>query len=132
MNLIRKGLYINPCCFVCRKGREDTTHAIWSCKKAREIWDVFFPNLNENISPLRIEESIDCWWEWLSGKLSEEDKDKVAIIIWSVWNHRNRTTLDNAKADPNKLIRMIKKNLSEQRKMVEKNLIAGSGESLKN
>lgn len=45
VNLIEKGMDLNPLCAFCRCSREDVNHIFWDCKQVRKIWSIFFPKL---------------------------------------------------------------------------------------
>lgn len=112
-NLNKKGMDIIPLCDLCKSKEESTTHVVWLCKFSKEIWSKFIPNsicfLNmcrPNWKPIDI-------WQGLLNTLSEEEKKTTIIIIWNLWQFRNRVVLEKSSADQTNLCRLIEASLKD-------------------
>lgn len=130
-NLIAKGLDINPICDLCRKSREDINHVMWSCKQVKQIWMELFLNLMYVSSFCRKEIKMSECWEEISRSLSKEKVEQIAIAQWTIWNFRNKVTINKEQPDFTILKRWIRRNLIEQTKRTS-NLPDHRAESLRN
>lgn len=45
VNLVRRKLLIDSICPQCKKGPEDTLHALWTCPLLSTVWQVVFSDL---------------------------------------------------------------------------------------
>lgn len=67
LNLINRGMDINPCSMMCRVALESSVHSLWSCKKARNIWSELFPSLMEDANLCREGLDMAMIWDMVSG-----------------------------------------------------------------
>lgn len=89
-NLNRRGMDINPLCLFCRKATENSSHIFWRCKKVRIFWESIFPNLNLVSIPCREDEDMLTVWDAITKDMDREEVENAAILLWSLWNCRNK------------------------------------------
>ncbi|KAF7825238.1 ribonuclease H [Senna tora] len=86
LNVHRRGVQCDTCCFTCCDKVESETHLFLRCPKARELWFAsplgFFPTLDDQNS------FRDWFWDRLA-KDSNEIICWIALICWSIWKRRN-------------------------------------------
>ncbi|CAH9087489.1 unnamed protein product [Cuscuta epithymum] len=82
-NLRKKGVLIDGGCKLCGLPGEDSDHALRSCSKAEEVWQLVGINTGGPQMELN---------QWLRQQLEREDagaRCRVLAIIWSLWKRRN-------------------------------------------
>ncbi|XP_060965592.1 uncharacterized protein LOC115720043 [Cannabis sativa] len=72
---------------ICNRDKESITHALFFCKRARQVWQLSAFGLDKIISPhMSLNEIIlHLAATWSSSKL-----EQFATLLWSIWNERNR------------------------------------------
>lgn len=83
--LARRKVIVEDRCAACG-GKESSTHALWNCSMAFEVWKEFeinFPRWNNTQCDF-----IKVYWK-LRGEVSNIDWNVFAILVWSIWNNRN-------------------------------------------
>ncbi|KAF4370557.1 hypothetical protein F8388_020143 [Cannabis sativa] len=82
INLIHRGMTIDPLCNQCGQNVESLPHALWSCDKAKAAWKLL-PYYNQ------IRESKGCSIG-IRHQLCKEESEEVIKILWAIWENRNR------------------------------------------
>lgn len=82
-NLRAHHVPVNAACPLCLEAQEDSSHALFMCTRAQDIWSslglwevVGF----ENIS------NIQDWWLHICNSASEMNLHRICICSWAIWN----------------------------------------------
>lgn len=65
MNIIKKGIQINPLCSFCRSFEESTKHILWECKVVKSIWKQFIPLMFGLFALNRETWTSHDYWSWM-------------------------------------------------------------------
>lgn len=121
VNIRKKGIDLNPLCTICGKKLEPSCHLIWDCKISKEVWRTFIPNSSPLFSLCKDNWSAMDHWNWMVDKLNREDLSKGVIIMWAIWNHRNKSSVSKSQQSQILLFPTIEANLQERKKGYLKN-----------
>lgn len=89
-NLLSKGILSNRLCCFCRSFHETTCHIMWECKFTKMVWLLYLPSYVGLVGVGRGRWSPLDYWENLKRVSSRQELDCRMIIMWSLWNMRNR------------------------------------------
>ncbi|XP_060961857.1 uncharacterized protein LOC133032054 [Cannabis sativa] len=78
---------IDNTCDMCGRYIESLTHALWSCKKAKQVWKLL--PLYKHIKDSKGQSMFDILTEF-NNKLSTVEFEEVIKILWAIWENRNR------------------------------------------
>ncbi|XP_021596688.1 uncharacterized protein LOC110603301 [Manihot esculenta] len=81
-NLRVRHMYIDECCPVCGVGMETDFHILYCCSFARSCW------LLSNLGWVSFS-SLNTMLSYVLTFLSVSQREKVFILIWSLWTHHN-------------------------------------------
>ena len=87
LNLLRRGIQLDPLCTACGQEVESVSHALWTCQLAQETWIAFEPDIMR-----RGDGNIDIH-QHLIGVIETESKEKsskILNLLWCIWNNRNK------------------------------------------
>ncbi|XP_050233449.1 uncharacterized protein LOC126681935 [Mercurialis annua] len=73
-------------CPNCKTEPETIMHAIWFCKRAKDVWNIWSPA--KNISPDNTWTSKDLLLQAYT-LLNKHDLSIFLTLIWLIWNNRN-------------------------------------------
>lgn len=76
-NLEKKGL---------AKSIESIDHALFTCKRARNLWRMIFPDIQ---LPKIFQSNIQDRLHYLDSTLCKKDLEIACVTCWSLWNDRN-------------------------------------------
>ncbi|KAL0401840.1 UNVERIFIED_CONTAM: hypothetical protein Slati_4213900, partial [Sesamum latifolium] len=78
-------------CPSCGDPNEDIMHVLKHCSLARQVWalsGIPFEATNENL------DNPEDWFRTVSRKLSTSEFRKFLVLCWSLWNARNKRTME--------------------------------------
>lgn len=97
---------INLCCVLCRRKMVTTSHASWFCTFSKRIWLKFIPSLDNLFSMCRTNWNMIDIWEGLVNRLTGDDLSLAAIILWNLWNYRNKVAYNGLIADQHQIVQL--------------------------
>ena len=86
-NLKKRKITSDDFCPICEFEDESTTHALWECPAANDVW------LSSNLRVQKVSKyqgDLITLVLSLFDKVGEKDCGLVAMIIWYIWFNRNR------------------------------------------
>ena len=87
-NLLRRKVIQEDICESCREATETVGHVLWSCPKAKEVWECSKLVIGWNGGTNQTFQ--DLMWELLINGDAGEDKVAYAVTIaWALWHNRN-------------------------------------------
>ncbi|XP_042939343.1 uncharacterized protein LOC122274364 [Carya illinoinensis] len=110
LNLFKKKIVVSPMCPICCREEETTTHALWSCSSAMDVWSqghIFFQK-----STLREASFIELY-ERFTLLCDRELLDLFSVIARSIWLRRNKLLFEGSFLHPNILLRQASQSLEE-------------------
>ncbi|KAK6148918.1 hypothetical protein DH2020_016443 [Rehmannia glutinosa] len=105
-NLRRRGLDIDPVCFICGEGIETSSHIFLKCREVQTIWYT---------SPLRMDLSITSFESpknliWCAMiKYPTDYVEYLACLAWRIWNERNDVYMKEGVFNVERVIRTANK-----------------------
>ncbi|KAM7504776.1 hypothetical protein LguiB_003680 [Lonicera macranthoides] len=85
MNLVARSVSVSLLCPLCNEDDESTIHALVSCPKARQVW---------NLSGLNILcwglNDFATWWSQVCSSLRVTEISVAATLLWAIWGSRNK------------------------------------------
>ncbi|KAM7482550.1 hypothetical protein LguiB_007133 [Lonicera macranthoides] len=93
MVLAGRHIPVNLLCPICVSDYESVLHTLVLCPVACGVWSK--AGFNFNSAPVS---SFGEWWQAVCKGCSVEDRNSVAVILWSLWNNRNNKVW-NGKCD---------------------------------
>lgn len=100
-NILEKGVDVNPLCILCQKNWEFSNHLIWECKISQQVWIRCIPSSQNLFVLCRKNWTLMDYWTWMVDNFTKDDLSKMAVILWSIWNFRNKITA-NIKSEMHK------------------------------
>lgn len=96
VNLVKRGLDVDPMCPRCGEAYENVTHLMLDCALSSRVW---------KLSPFQIEvgkrdENDASWCFNTLAKLQQEDKSLLLTILWAIWQGRNKWIFKQKWMDP--------------------------------
>jgi ribonuclease HI len=94
-NKLSRGMRVTGFCKICGREKEDTTHALYSCMHARQLWtslrDVW-------LLPSDLDMQIDQsnWFCNIIIQIPVQMLDNTLLVAWRAWHVRNEVTHDKA------------------------------------
>ncbi|KAL4360702.1 hypothetical protein GQ457_04G022450 [Hibiscus cannabinus] len=85
-NLCIKRVAINPMCFRCNRGVENSEHVFQECSYAASIWhhlNIFWPN---HTSQLCFKELL----AWFFENNTNQKRIEIVVTLWALWYSRNK------------------------------------------
>lgn len=108
VNLVKRKVLTDPTCQTCGAGQESTLHALWSCPKLNEVWDVHFSLLKSNAR------ECSTFLEVFSLCLEKSHpSDLFAMVAYQIWLRRNKLRLGEVVADLKQINSMARVTLQE-------------------
>lgn len=100
-HLSHRGIKVSNLCPVCLYGLEDTTQALWSCQKAREVWQstTLWPILK-----LFPGGPFGALCMFLAAECSLEDVNVFCTIAWCLWQKRNKVVFEGCKITAGEIV----------------------------
>ena len=87
-NLFRWKITTDNICEVCGNFEETTTHVLWNCHRAKEVWKEISLDTDKVMN--RCSEFLDLLWYARNVKQwPEEDIGLMVITAWGIWTNRN-------------------------------------------
>ena len=102
-NLLRRKIVTDGCCEECCKDVESSGHLFWECSWARKIWAL--SNLFPAMKDLQFRSFMDLlWYSVMAAKWDRETIEKIVMISWKLWTHRNEVRNGGARKNEKALI----------------------------
>ncbi|GAA0162497.1 hypothetical protein LIER_18578 [Lithospermum erythrorhizon] len=101
VQLQHRGMKIDNKCPFCFKQGEDTAHAIFKCKNAKNTWVAAgFQDLI-----LRFKQSRGDWWaQEILMNVTDSERKLIILLAWHIWTNRNSMVHDGNCDLPDKLV----------------------------
>lgn len=90
INLLKKSTTTDLFCIFCRNREEIIQHVLWECKISKKIWGHSFGPDIESVFLNKINWTDKDYWEWILKGTSADERCKIMIITWQIWEARNR------------------------------------------
>ncbi|XP_060972454.1 uncharacterized protein LOC115717936 [Cannabis sativa] len=84
--LYRRHIATSPYCTICNSAEESITHALFSCPRAKAVWDL--SSLHIDFHTLRQSASADILLH-LSTVLTTSEFELFLVLCWCNWHERN-------------------------------------------
>lgn len=85
-NLWKRNAIDEPICGRCGKEKEDTLHALFSCKYAKKVWKL--TDFHQNIKRLAQQDLLSTLQE-LGNFVSKKEMKLIIATCWSIWCSKN-------------------------------------------
>ncbi|KAM6547612.1 hypothetical protein CsatB_019288 [Cannabis sativa] len=95
--LYRRHIATSPYCTICNAADESITHALFSCPRAKTVWDL--SPLNIDFTTLRQSASADILLH-LSTVLTTSEFEQFLVLCWCNWHERNAIYHGNTVRSP--------------------------------
>ncbi|GLU21725.1 hypothetical protein SLE2022_378470 [Rubroshorea leprosula] len=107
-----RGLEIEHDCGICGEAEESYFHLFFDCAWSKAVWREIFPAAVSH----SIQQStfLDGFLDFFLA-LSSDDRELVAVTLWSIWNNRNHCIYKHSCYSPARSIRAIKCYIAEYR-----------------
>ena len=87
-NLSRRGIQLDVSCEECKENIESVGHLLWSCSRAKEVWQC--TKLKLRFDQTQVISFHDLLWQILmSGSHEEKDAELVVTVAWAMWFNCN-------------------------------------------
>ena len=99
--LRKRGVYIDANCLLCDYHEETTTHILWACPLARNVWVLAKgkPNKMPNTEEADFR---DLTLALASSKPSSE-LEQWTMLTWAIWNARNKFIFEGHQDHPSQI-----------------------------
>ena len=102
-NLLRRKIVMDGCYEECCEDVESSGHLFWECLWARKIWAL--SNLFPAMRNLQFPSLMDLlWYSVMVAKWDRETIEKIVMISWKLWTHRNEVRNGGARKNERALI----------------------------
>ncbi|GLT82968.1 hypothetical protein SLE2022_012860 [Rubroshorea leprosula] len=107
-----RGLKIEHECSICGAAEESYFHLFFDCAWSKAVWREILPTT----ASLSIQKStfLDDFLDFFLS-LSSDDRELVAVTLWSIWNNRNHCIYKHSCYPPTRSIRAIRCYIAEYR-----------------
>ncbi|KAK3226642.1 hypothetical protein Dsin_006504 [Dipteronia sinensis] len=104
LNLQSRKIISNTTCSRCKKGVEDSAHALLWCPKAKKVWyKTTFWSIMEKFIGYH---SLDLI-RWLLDNVKKDDIEAWCMVLWSSWLNRNNFIHNNKVIAPDELLNWV-------------------------
>uniref|UniRef100_A0A7N2MHA8 Reverse transcriptase zinc-binding domain-containing protein n=1 Tax=Quercus lobata TaxID=97700 RepID=A0A7N2MHA8_QUELO len=87
VNLLRRKIQVDPRCTLCGQHDETTTHILWDCPYAQNVWALVRGKLQKSRSGVL---SFYELAQMMMTRLTTSELETWAMVSWSIWNARNK------------------------------------------
>ncbi|XP_042972810.1 uncharacterized protein LOC122304618 [Carya illinoinensis] len=102
LNLFRKKIVDSPICPICWLAEETTTHALWNCSSAMDVWSqghIFFQKFFLRVDSFK--ELFEC----LSKQCAQPLMDLFLVVTRNIWLRRNKLIFEGSFMHPNLVVK---------------------------
>ena len=96
--LRKKGVHIDTNCLLCDYQEETTTHILWACPLARNVW-ALAPGKSQKMPNTEDAEFWDLTFALASANSIIELEDWT-LLTWAIWNARNKFIFEGHQDHP--------------------------------
>ncbi|GMN19741.1 hypothetical protein TIFTF001_039884 [Ficus carica] len=91
-SLSKRGVGVNKLCPSCRTGMEDSSHVLWYCSEAQEVWrnSALWPVLKKFPGG-----PFYAFCLFVSSQWNSDELGIFLVIIWCLWQRRNKWIFEN-------------------------------------
>ena len=121
-NLHRRRVRVEPTYELCKQEPETTTHILWTCPFARNVWALIkgkIPKCSNGDSDFFL------LFKQMQTKLSKQELETWAVTAWAIWNARNKVYFEQFQPQPQIIWEGARGLLEEYQRFMEAQRIAG-------
>ena len=96
-NLCQRRVRIEAICEFCRQVPETTSHVLWSCPFAMNVWALIRGRVQKCSNEV---DDFFLLFKKMQTVLEQEEMDRWAVMAWSIWNARNKYYFDHVQLQP--------------------------------
>ena len=97
VNLLCRKIQVDPRCTLCGQHDETTTHILWDCLFARNVWALVRGKLQKSRSGVL---SFYELAQMMMTRLTTSELETWAMVSWSIWNARNKFHFEQVQTPP--------------------------------
>uniref|UniRef100_A0A2N9FGA8 Reverse transcriptase zinc-binding domain-containing protein n=1 Tax=Fagus sylvatica TaxID=28930 RepID=A0A2N9FGA8_FAGSY len=99
--LQRRGVHIDPKCLLCGYHEETTTHILWACPLARNVWALAKGKANK--MPNTEEADFRDLTIALASSKHPKELEQWTTLTWAIWNARNKFIFEGHQDHPTQI-----------------------------
>ncbi|XP_042969143.1 uncharacterized protein LOC122301839 [Carya illinoinensis] len=112
LNLSKRKIVDSPICPICCREQESTTHALWECTSAMDVWSqghIVFQK-----SSLR-KTNFKELFESLYSQCDQSLMEQFSVLARSIWSRRNKMIFEGSFVHPSLLVNQASQSLTDYR-----------------
>ena len=109
-NLCRRRIPVASTRTICQQHEKTVAHILWECPLARNVWGMIPGQLQKCNSEAT---NYYILARQLEEKLTKKDLELWAMVLWSIWNTRNRFHFEKKQSTPSDILQGAKTLLQE-------------------
>uniref|UniRef100_A0A7N2LAI0 Reverse transcriptase zinc-binding domain-containing protein n=1 Tax=Quercus lobata TaxID=97700 RepID=A0A7N2LAI0_QUELO len=120
-NLHRRRVRVEPTCELCKQEPETTTHILWTCPFARNVWALIKGKIQKCSNG---DSDFFLLFKQMQTKLSKQELETWAVTASALWNARNKVYFEQFQPQPHIIWEGARVLLEEYQSFMEAQRIA--------
>ena len=108
-------------CVMCKKEPETTSHVLWTCPFARNVWALVRGRIQKSSNGV---DEFLLQFRQMQSKVSKQELKLWATTVWAIWNARNKVIFEQFQTHPKIILEGATGLLEEYQCLMETQRIA--------
>ena len=120
-NLHCRRVRVDPTCEMCKQEPETTSHVLWTCPFARNVWALVRGRIQKSSNG---EDEFFLLLRQMQSKVSKQELELWATTAWVIWNAQNKMIFEQFQTYPKIILEGATGLLEEYQCLMETQRIA--------
>ena len=120
-NLNHRRMGVDLTCVMCKKEPETTSHVLWTCPFARNVWALVRGRIQKSSNGV---DEFLLQFRQMQSKVSKQELKLWATTVWAIWNARNKVIFEQFQTHPKIILEGATGLLEEYQCLMETQRIA--------